>query len=94
MVCVTSVSYLFLISGEPKGYVILTKRLWQWDLISPYLFFSVLKGFWLLLPKRNRVGVLSGIRICEGALSINHLVFAYDSFLFKKASIDECVVIQ
>lgn len=47
-----------------------------------------------LIAKKEQCGALSGIRICEGALNIHHLLFADDNFLFGKASLDECAVIQ
>ncbi|KAM1492939.1 hypothetical protein ACFX10_024781 [Malus domestica] len=36
----------------------------------------------------------SGVRTCEGSSNIHHLLFADDSFLFGKAKLEECAVIQ
>ncbi|KAM1091289.1 hypothetical protein FF1_018791 [Malus domestica] len=47
-----------------------------------------------LIAHKEEKGVISGIRICDGALSVHHLLFADDSFLFGKAKLEECVEVQ
>lgn len=46
------------------------------------------------MHKKEQSGSLNEICICEDAPNIHHLPFANDSFLFEKAIIDECVMIQ
>lgn len=94
LTCVTSVSYSFLINGKPRGYAIPSRGLWQGDPISPYLFLLCVEGLSALITKQERNGKLSGIQICDGAPNIHYLLFADDSFLFGKANIEECSVVQ
>ncbi|KAM1933989.1 hypothetical protein ACFX15_018211 [Malus domestica] len=47
-----------------------------------------------LIAHKEEKGVISGIRICDGALSVHHLLFADDSFLFGKVKLEECVEVQ
>ncbi|XP_048425083.1 uncharacterized protein LOC125470283 [Pyrus x bretschneideri] len=49
-------------------------------------------GLSTLIAKKGQCGALSGIHICEGALNVHHLLFADDSFLFRKASLDDANV--
>lgn len=62
--------------------------------LSPYLF---LLGTDDLISLLNQVGTrkqISGVRICKGASVVNHLLFADDSVLFYKASIQENMEVQ
>jgi hypothetical protein len=58
----------------------------QGDPISPYLFLLAAEGLSCLLKHRSQSSVLSGIKVAPSAPSVNHLLFAYDSLLFFKAT--------
>lgn len=92
--CVTSLSYSFLVNGQPCGYILPTRGLRQGDPLLPYLFLLCVEGLSALIAKKDQDEALSGIRLCGDAPTIHHLQFANDSFLFGKANVDECVVIQ
>ena len=51
--------------------------------ISPYLFLICAEAFSCLLKAAERRGETVGVRVCQCAPSINHLLFADDSLLFK-----------
>jgi hypothetical protein len=62
-----------------------TRGLRQGDPISPYLFLICAAGFSSLLNAAEERGDLTGVRVCQNAPSINHLLFADDSLLLLKA---------
>ncbi|KAM2144184.1 hypothetical protein ACFX1R_047895 [Malus domestica] len=94
MMCVKLVSYSFLVNGEECGFVLSSRDLRQGDPLSPYLFLLCIEGLSALIAHKEDRGVISGIRICDGAPSVHHLLFANDSFLFGKAKLEECAQVQ
>ncbi|XP_070668930.1 uncharacterized protein [Malus domestica] len=57
-------------------------------------YYFLVNGLSALIAHKEEKGVISGIRICDGALSVHHLLFADDSFLFGKVKLEECVEVQ
>ncbi|XP_028954978.1 uncharacterized protein [Malus domestica] len=51
-------------------------------------------GLSALIVHKEERGVISGIRIYDGASSVHHLLFADDSFLFGKAKLEKCAEVQ
>ncbi|PRQ56718.1 putative RNA-directed DNA polymerase [Rosa chinensis] len=94
MDCVSTVSYSFIINGEPRGRVIPSRGLRQGDSISPYLFLLCSEVLSRSILNAERIGSLYGVRICMGAPSISHLFFADDSFIFFRAGRDDCEVVK
>ncbi|XP_031096825.1 uncharacterized protein LOC116001061 [Ipomoea triloba] len=94
MLCVTTVSYSFLVNGENAGQVIPTHGIRQGDPLSPYLFIICAEGLSLLLQQVESRGLFHGCRVARGAPPISHLFFAYDSLLFFKAIVQEACVIK
>ena len=90
MMCVSTVSYSMLINGEPKGRIIPLRGLRQGDPISPYLFLLCAEGLLAMLKKEERERYIKGIAVSRGAPSISHLLFADDSIVFYRATIEEC----
>uniref|UniRef100_A0A8I6XFA5 Reverse transcriptase domain-containing protein n=1 Tax=Hordeum vulgare subsp. vulgare TaxID=112509 RepID=A0A8I6XFA5_HORVV len=66
----------------------------QGDPLSLYPFLIVAEGFSSLLNKADAEASLSGTCICNGAPSLNHLVFVYDSLVLMKASCESVVHLQ
>lgn len=83
---VSTVSYKIKVNGELTEEIIPTRGLRQGDPLSPYLFLICAEGFSELLNAAEREGKLEGVTICQGALSVTHLLFAYDSLLLLKAN--------
>lgn len=90
MRCVEAVSYSFLVNGKPTKVVVPKRGLRQGDPISPYLFLLCVEGISELVMKKEREGALNGIRLCPGAPRIHHLLFADHSYIFAKATEEEC----
>ena len=86
--------YAFLINGKPCGNLTPARGLRQGDPLSPYLFLLCAEVFSALLDSRAARNQLQGITVCEGAPVVHHLLFADDSLVFGKASVEECVSIQ
>ena len=90
MKCISSVSYSVIINGTAYGNITPTKGLRQGDPLSPYLFLLCAEGFSALIHDATKKNQLQGIGVCRGAPKITHLFFADDSFLFSRATSNEC----
>jgi hypothetical protein len=84
MQLVTTVTYRVKVNGELTEQIFPGRGLRQGDPLSPYLFLICAEGFSCLLNAAEARGDLKGVRVCPGAPSINHLLFADDSLLFFK----------
>ena len=86
MNCISTVSYQFLINGQPNRNIIPERGICQGDPISPYVFIlcaNVLSG---MLHKEAQSTNIHGWQIARGAPKITHLFFADDSLLFARAN--------
>ncbi|XP_019163182.1 PREDICTED: uncharacterized protein LOC109159537 [Ipomoea nil] len=88
---VTSVRYHILHEQRKVGPVIPGRGLRQGDPLSPYLFLFVAEGLSAMIERRMSPGELHGVTVARGAPSISHLLFADDSFLFHRATVEESV---
>ncbi|KAL0434848.1 UNVERIFIED_CONTAM: putative mitochondrial protein [Sesamum radiatum] len=94
MLCVSSVSYSFMLGGKQFGSLVPERGLRQGDPLSPYLFLLCTESFSSLLQQAERDGVLRGITVCRGAPSVSHLLFADDTLIFCQASHANVLTIQ
>ncbi|XP_062102834.1 uncharacterized protein LOC133812999 [Humulus lupulus] len=94
MKCVSSVSYKIAIEGQELGPIVPTRGLRQGDPLSPYLFIFCAEGFFALISKFVGEGRLTGCKVARAAPVISHMLFADDSYLFCKASMEEAVHVK
>jgi ribonuclease HI len=89
MLCVSSVNYSVLVNFEQVGPIFPGRGLRQGDPLSPYLFILVTEGLTALIKKSMASGALHGVKICRGAPTVSHLLFADDCFLFCRSNLEE-----
>ncbi|XP_019172478.1 PREDICTED: uncharacterized protein LOC109167861 [Ipomoea nil] len=94
MLCVTTVSYSFMINGAHSTSITPTRGLRQGDPLSPYLFIICAEGLSLLLQQVQNRGLIHGCRVARGAPPISHLFFTDDSLLFFRANRHEASEIK
>ena len=93
MAMVSSVSFSVLFNGEKLDPFKPTRGIRQGDPISPYLFLIAAEGLSCLL-KSSSQSSLAGIKVAPTAPTINHLLFADDSLLLFKASVEGAVAVS
>src|SRR3990170_2590500 len=86
MVC--SVSFSVLFNGGKLDAFKPSRGIRQGDPISPYLFLIAAEGLSCLLKSSSQSSNLAGIKVAPTAPTINHLLFADDSLLLFKASVE------
>lgn len=94
MRCVRSVSYSFILNGEPRGVIYPSRVVRQGDAISPYLFLLCAEVLSRMISHAEDRGTLQGVKVCRAAPSISHLFFADDSLVFFKAEEGACIVLK
>ena len=93
MSMVSSVSFSVLFNGEKLDSFKPTRGIRQGDPISPYLFLIAAEGLSCLL-KSSSESSIAGIKVAPTAPTINHLLFADDSLLLFKATVEGSVAVS
>jgi hypothetical protein len=86
MKCVKSVKYHIKVNNELTEIIIPGRGLRQGDPLSPYVFLICAEGFSSLMHQAKISNHIQGIKVCNGAPSVSHLLFA-DSLILMKAII-------
>uniref|UniRef100_A0A803PKP6 Reverse transcriptase domain-containing protein n=1 Tax=Cannabis sativa TaxID=3483 RepID=A0A803PKP6_CANSA len=86
MKCLSTVTYRLSLNGSLSEVFHSSRGIRQGDPLSPYLFLLVAEGFSAVIRLHENMGTFNGIRICRGAPSLSHLLFADDSILFTLAT--------
>lgn len=94
MRCVSTVSYEINFNGSTIGPIYPKRGLFQGDPLSPYLFLFCVEGFSNLLDRAEEERKINGCKIAPTAPVVSHLLFADDSFLFFKETVNEAICIK
>uniref|UniRef100_A0A803PBQ1 Reverse transcriptase n=1 Tax=Cannabis sativa TaxID=3483 RepID=A0A803PBQ1_CANSA len=84
--CLSMVQYKIVSSGRTLQPIMPSKGLRQEDPIFPYLFFVCAEGFLALIRRSQDKKWIHGCKVADGAPTMSHMLFAYDSFLYCKAT--------
>ena len=90
MLCMKTVTYSILVNGEPQGLIRTTRGIRQGDPLSPFLFLLCTEGLHGLISQAATEGELHGFSLCRRGPKLTHLLFADYSFLFCRATPQEC----
>jgi hypothetical protein len=89
MSCVTSVRFSVRINGQTTQAFSPSRGIRQGDPLSPYLFLFVGEALSCILRGETRKGTITPLTVAHGAPGISNLLFADDSLLFFKATLEE-----
>ena len=87
MLCVKTVTYS---NGEPKGMITPSRGIGWGDPLSPFLFLLCIEGLNGLINRAAHQGYIKGYSFCRNSPHLTHILFADDSLLFCRATIEEC----
>ncbi|KAH9685475.1 reverse transcriptase domain-containing protein [Citrus sinensis] len=93
MNCISTSSFSVLINGVPKGLIRPERGLRQGCPLSPYLFIICAEALSNLLNEAEKRQLIRGLKFNK-EISINHLLFADDSLIFSKATVEECMSLK
>jgi hypothetical protein len=94
MMCVRSVKYRIKVNDEFTEEIIPDKGLHQGDPLSPYLFLICAEGFSSLMHHAEVTNMIQGIRICNEAPNVTHLLFADDSLILMRVDTSNAKELQ
>jgi hypothetical protein len=89
MRCVSSVSYVVLLNGNPLEVFTPTRGLRQGNPLSPYLFLLCAEGLSSLIQRACLEGKIFGVPISAWGVQLSYLFFVEDSVLFCQANFNE-----
>jgi hypothetical protein len=92
--CVTSVSYSIRFNSQMTDSFVPIRGIRQGDPLSPYLFLLCVEGLSSCLKHVEEIGGIEGIKVCRGAPSVSHLLFADDSLILLKAELNNAISLQ
>ncbi|CAN1172032.1 Putative ribonuclease H protein At1g65750 [Linum perenne] len=92
--CIMSTSMTIILNGQTFGFFKPTRGLRQGDPLSPLLFALCSERLTLLIEKAIASQTLTGVQINSHTPILTHLMFADDTFLFLRASVEEIAALK
>ncbi|KAL0433344.1 UNVERIFIED_CONTAM: putative mitochondrial protein [Sesamum latifolium] len=89
MLLVSTVSYSLTLNGNQFGYFFPERGIRQGDPLSPYMFIFYAGVFSCMLQDAELWGQLTGVTVARQAPRVSHLLFADDTLVFCKASLED-----
>lgn len=89
-----STSFSFIVNGTPQGLVSPSRGIRQGCPLSLYLFLLCAEGFSALLKNTVQTHSLYGITCLKPRPVVSHLLFANNSLVFYKVTLDNYVEIK
>ena len=93
MTCISSSSISLLWNREVSAPFRLSRGIRKGDPLSRYLFILCLNHLSLSLNQALHTKRFSPIRVGRRPVGFNHILFAYNIFLFAKANIQKCMTL-
>ncbi|XP_056855145.1 uncharacterized protein LOC130504548 [Raphanus sativus] len=90
MSCVRSVSYSVLLNGQAYGHITPQRGIRQGDPLSPFLFILCAEALIHTMNQGEQNGRITCMKIASNCPSVQHLLFADDSFFLCRATLAEC----
>ena len=87
--CITTASFSVLINGTAKELIQPQRGLRQGCPLSSYLFILCAEAFSNLLLQAEKRKLIQGLKFSK-EVTISHLLFADDSLIFAKSSVESC----
>lgn len=81
-------------AGKEFGNTNPSMGLCQGDPLSSYLFLICIKGFSALIKNYESRGMIRGIKVARGAPTVSHIFFTDDSYIYRRANMEESVQIM
>ncbi|XP_073121891.1 uncharacterized protein [Henckelia pumila] len=92
--CIMSVRYSFSLNSDIIGNVIPSRGISKGDPLSPYLFVLCAHGISSMILSLEAYKLFTWVKIASSCPSLTHLFFAYDSFMFFRATMSEYMAIK
>ncbi|KAH9671373.1 reverse transcriptase domain-containing protein [Citrus sinensis] len=93
MNCISTSSFSVLINGVPKGLIRPERGLRQGCPLSSYLFIICTEALPNLLNEAEKKQLIRGLKFNK-EISINHFLFADDSLIFSRATVEESMSLK
>lgn len=87
MKCIRSVSYTVLLNGQSHEHIVPERGIRQGDPLSPFIFILCAEALVHVMSRAESNGLIHGMQLTKKCSSVQHLLFADDSFFLCKANL-------